>query len=76
MVLWQRIKVVTEYWRKWKFGVGFYGGPTLVIVFGVLERDKFTSVDKSFELLSIYTAVAAFAIALLIGVIDVIMLLS
>lgn len=76
MVIWQRIKTVTEYWRKWKFGFGFYGGPILVIVYSIIARDKFTSFDKLLELLSIYTAVAAFTMALLIGVIDVIMLLS
>ncbi|MDE0087531.1 MAG: hypothetical protein OXU23_17545 [Candidatus Poribacteria bacterium] len=80
MVLRQRIKAITEYWRKWKFGFGFYGGPILVIVYGVIARDKFTSFDKSLELLSIYTAVAALLITLLILVIDsiifIIMLLS
>ena len=76
MVIWQRIKTVTEYWRKWKFGLGFYSGPILVIVYSIIARDKFTSFDKLLELLSIYTAVAAFTMALLIGVIDVIMLLS
>ena len=76
MVIWQRIKTGTEYWRKWKFGFGFYGGPILVIVYSIIARDKFTSFDKLLELLSIYTAVAAFTMALLIGVIDVIMFLS
>lgn len=76
MEIWQRIKTVTEYWRKWKFGFGFYGGPILVIVYSIITRNKFTSFDKSLELLSIYTAVAAFTITLLIGIIDIIMLLS
>lgn len=80
MEIWQRIKTVTEYWRKWKFGFGVYGGPMLVVFYGVIESDQFTSVDKSLELLSIYTAVAAFLITLLILVIDsiifIIMLLS
>ena len=80
MEIWQRIKTVTEYWRKCKFGFGVYGGPMLVVVYAVVERDKFTSVDKSLELLSIYTAVAALLITLLILVIDsiilIIMLLS
>jgi hypothetical protein len=73
---WKHVRKITNYWRKWKFGIGFYFGPILVVVYSISTRSKFTSFDNLLELLSIYTAVAAFITALLVGVIDFIMLLS
>ena len=73
---WQHIRKITNYWRKWKFGFGFYFGPILVVVYSIITKSKFTSFDNLLELLSIYTAVAALLTALVIGGIDIVMLLS
>lgn len=74
--IWLYIRKFREIWRKSKIGFGFYFGPLLVIIYVIYNWDSYKSFQDVLESISMFTAVAAFVTALLIGVIDILMLLS